>query len=165
MILTYNLNYLAIFILINTLFKNHFWKWIKNALPTSVQWWHWKGHQFYWIGEKRRCASDISGILLSTRLLRHGTCVNGPYRNATFTSLSYAVNFFCWVFSGGIQNFNCHVGDRKMNFSVCWTLFHDLYNAKITYKNIFSLLLSINYVNFATIRWKFNNEYHHTHQL
>ena len=28
---------LAIFILINTLLKNHFWKWIKNALPTSVQ--------------------------------------------------------------------------------------------------------------------------------
>ena len=35
---TQNLNFLAIFTLINTLFKNHFWKWIKNALPTSVHW-------------------------------------------------------------------------------------------------------------------------------
>ena len=37
MIQIWNLNFLAIFILINTLFKNCFWKCIKNALPTSVQ--------------------------------------------------------------------------------------------------------------------------------
>ena len=82
--------------------------------------------------------------------MRHGTCVNGPYRNATFTSLSYAVNFFV-EFSAEEYKISI-VGDRKTNFSVCWTLFHDLCNAKITYKNIFSLILSIDYVNFATIQ-------------
>ena len=33
------MNCLSIFISINTLFKNHFLKWIKNALPTSVESW------------------------------------------------------------------------------------------------------------------------------
>ena len=33
----WNLSSLAIFIIKNTFFKNTFWKWIKNALPTSVQ--------------------------------------------------------------------------------------------------------------------------------
>ena len=30
------MSFLAIFIIKDTLFKNIFWKWIKNALPTSV---------------------------------------------------------------------------------------------------------------------------------
>ena len=29
------------FILINTLFENYFWKWVENALPTSVHCWFW----------------------------------------------------------------------------------------------------------------------------
>ena len=31
---------LTVFILLNTLFKNLLWKWIKSALPTSVHWLH-----------------------------------------------------------------------------------------------------------------------------
>ena len=101
------MNFLAIFIFINTLYKNIFWKWFKNALPTSVEWEVIKSTG--WISEIWKEVSELSSEVLFVSVLamvlsEYWKRLEENFRNKIISAISQNDRNYKKIFSPAFFN-------------------------------------------------------------
>ena len=79
------MNSLSIFISIDTLFKNHFLKWIKNALPTSVHWEDMLCTEIDFVIHKNLCVLHVLPMFCKNKSFwQRCTCTIRCWKTTTF---------------------------------------------------------------------------------